>query len=116
MTDDRLLTRWIPLLSKSVSQSIGFIELNGFGRSRLFVICHFLWPGLPGPPKEAKRDEEHEQGKELAPRERPSQRGVRYAENFADDAHDRIEKEKATGRESIRFAESETNGDQADEK
>src|SRR5260221_267645 len=40
MTNDRLLTRGIPLLSKSVSQSIGFIELNGFGRSRLFVICH----------------------------------------------------------------------------
>jgi hypothetical protein len=80
------------------------------------VICHFLGPGLPNSPKEAQRDEEHKQGKELTPRERPSQRGIRYAESFSDDAHDRIEKEKATGRESIRFAESETNGDQADEK
>src|SRR6266403_2722217 len=112
MTNGRLLTRGIPLLSKSVSQSIGSSSLTVSG-ARVYlssVICHFLWPGLPGRPKEAKRDEEHEQGKELAPRERPSQRGVRYAENFADDAHDRIEKEKATSCEPIRFAEPETNG------
>ena len=78
----------------------------------LFVISHCL----SSLPKERESDDEHKQGKELAPRERSGQRGIRYPENFADYAHNRIEKKKATGCESIRFTESEADCEQANEK
>ena len=81
-----------------------------------FVICHFLPMPSPCIPEKQKGDQEHEERKKLAARKWSGQRGVRHTENLADDAHDRVEEEKATGGEAIRFAEPETNRDQADEK
>jgi len=35
----------------------GAISDGGAWAHLSFVICHFFWPGLPDPPKEAERDE-----------------------------------------------------------